>query len=129
MHRLHASANWHACSAGMHDSLTLMPGNLLRPLPNRRLLITNHNVVVTLYLNHITVVPTKWLLQSLLYKQTRSVSMRVSVVQVHERTLQGDFLMALLRDLLISRRTAGHPLKVRLPRFASVYLTRQAGLQ
>lgn len=35
-------------------------------------------------------------------------------LQVHERTLQGDFLMALLRDLLISRRSAGNPLKVTL---------------
>ena len=34
------------------------------------------------------------------------------MVQVHERTLQGDFLMALLRDLVISRRTTGNPLKV-----------------
>lgn len=33
-------------------------------------------------------------------------------MQVHERTLQGDFLMALLRDLVISRREAGNPLKV-----------------
>jgi len=47
-------------------------------------------------------------------------------VQVHERTLQGDFLMALLRDLVISRRTAGNPLKVFLPRLASFYLKRQA---
>ena len=35
------------------------------------------------------------------------------MLQVHERTLQGDFLMALLRDLVISRRAAGNPLKVR----------------
>ncbi len=42
----------------------------------------------------------------------------VSIVQVHERTLQGDFLMALLRDLVISRRTDGNPLKVNLPRLA-----------
>ena len=32
--------------------------------------------------------------------------------QVHERTLQGDFLMALLKDLVAQRRAAGHPLKV-----------------
>ena len=50
------------------------------------------------------------------------------MVQVHERTLQGDFLMALLRDLVISRRTAGNPLKVLLPRLASLYLMRQAML-
>lgn len=36
------------------------------------------------------------------------------MMQVHERTLQGDFLMALLRDLVISRRAAGNPLKVQL---------------
>ncbi|DBA76164.1 TPA: hypothetical protein ACH3X1_009895 [Trebouxia sp. C0004] len=36
----------------------------------------------------------------------------IIVDEVHERTLQGDFLMALLRDLVISRRTAGNPLKV-----------------
>ena len=33
-------------------------------------------------------------------------------VQVHERTLQGDFLMALLRDIVAARRSAGNPLKV-----------------
>ena len=37
-------------------------------------------------------------------------------VQVHERTLQGDFLMALLRELVVARRAAGRPLKVRLRR-------------
>jgi HrpA-like RNA helicase len=52
----------------------------------------------------------------------------VSIVQVHERTLQGDFLMALLRDLVISRRTAGNPLKVFLPCHASLYLMRQTVL-
>ena len=52
----------------------------------------------------------------------------VLIVQVHERTLQGDFLMALLRDLVISRRTAGNPLKVFLPRLAPLYLMRQAVL-
>ena len=35
-------------------------------------------------------------------------------MQVHERTLQGDFLMALLRDIVAARRSAGNPLKVRL---------------
>ena len=34
------------------------------------------------------------------------------MLQVHERTLQGDFLMALLKDLVVSRRTTGNPLKV-----------------
>ena len=34
--------------------------------------------------------------------------------QVHERTLQGDFLMALLKDILARRRAAGRPLKVDL---------------
>ena len=33
-------------------------------------------------------------------------------MQVHERTLQGDFLIALLRDIVHSRRARGHPLKV-----------------
>ncbi|GAB4817860.1 hypothetical protein N2152v2_004906 [Parachlorella kessleri] len=41
----------------------------------------------------------------------RSVS-HVLVDEVHERTLQGDFLMALLRDLVSVRRAAGRPLKV-----------------
>ncbi|PRW58696.1 helicase domain-containing [Chlorella sorokiniana] len=36
----------------------------------------------------------------------------VLVDEVHERTLQGDFLMALLRDLVAVRRAAGRPLKV-----------------
>lgn len=31
---------------------------------------------------------------------------------MHERTLQGDFLMALLRDIVAARRSAGNPLKV-----------------
>ena len=35
-------------------------------------------------------------------------------MQVHERTLQGDFLMALLCDIVAARRSAGNPLKVRL---------------
>ena len=35
-------------------------------------------------------------------------------LQVHERTLQGDFLMALLKELVVARRAAGRPLKVRL---------------
>lgn len=34
------------------------------------------------------------------------------MLQVHERTLQGDFLMALLKDILVARRAAGRPLKV-----------------
>ncbi len=32
--------------------------------------------------------------------------------QVHERTLQSDFLMALLKDILAKRRARGRPLKV-----------------
>jgi ATP-dependent RNA helicase DHX29 len=36
----------------------------------------------------------------------------VIVDEVHERTVQGDFLMALLRDLVLVRRQAGHPLKI-----------------
>lgn len=37
----------------------------------------------------------------------------VIVDEVHERTVQGDFLMALLRDLVLVRRRAGHrPLKI-----------------
>jgi HrpA-like RNA helicase len=35
------------------------------------------------------------------------------LLQVHERTLQGDFLMALLRGLVPRRRAAGNPLKVK----------------
>jgi ATP-dependent RNA helicase DHX29 len=31
---------------------------------------------------------------------------------VHERTLQGDFLMALLKDIIAQRRAQGRPLKV-----------------
>lgn len=34
------------------------------------------------------------------------------VMQVHERTLQGDFLMALLKEILAKRRSMGNPLKV-----------------
>lgn len=44
--------------------------------------------------------------------QLLSVS-HVVVDEVHERTLQGDFLMALLRDLVHERRKLGKPLKVR----------------
>ena len=33
--------------------------------------------------------------------------------QVHERTLQGDFLMALLKDMVALRRAQNKPLKVR----------------
>ncbi|KAI3433652.1 hypothetical protein D9Q98_003461 [Chlorella vulgaris] len=36
----------------------------------------------------------------------------VLVDEVHERTLQGDFLITLLRDLVAVRRAAAHPLKV-----------------
>ena len=36
----------------------------------------------------------------------------VVVDEVHERTLQGDFLIALLKDLVGHRRAAGYPLKV-----------------
>lgn len=36
-------------------------------------------------------------------------------LQVHERTLQGDFLMALLKDIVILRRAQGNPLKVSPP--------------
>ena len=35
-------------------------------------------------------------------------------IQVHERTLQGDFLMALLRQLVKQRRAQNKPLKVSL---------------
>jgi len=34
------------------------------------------------------------------------------VDEVHERTMQGDFLMALLKELIVRRRDAGLPLKV-----------------
>lgn len=44
--------------------------------------------------------------------QLLSVS-HIIVDEVHERTLQGDFLMALLKDLVIARRQMGKPLKVR----------------
>lgn len=46
--------------------------------------------------------------------QLLSVS-HVVVDEVHERTLQGDFLMALLRDLIHERRKMGKPLKVQRP--------------
>jgi ATP-dependent RNA helicase DHX29 len=36
----------------------------------------------------------------------------VVVDEVHERTCQGDFLMALLREMVARRRAAGRPLKV-----------------
>lgn len=36
----------------------------------------------------------------------------IVVDEVHERTMQGDFLMALLRALVARRRAAGRPLKV-----------------
>ncbi len=42
-----------------------------------------------------------------------SARQRPAYAQVHERTLQGDFLMTLLRDIVASRRAAGNPLKVR----------------
>lgn len=39
------------------------------------------------------------------------------MAQVHERSLQGDFLMALLKDVVQERRARGvPPLKVRSPR-------------
>ena len=44
--------------------------------------------------------------------QLQDVS-HIVVDEVHERTLQGDFLMALLRDIVTARRAAGNPLKVR----------------
>ena len=44
--------------------------------------------------------------------QLLSVS-HVIVDEVHERTLQGDFLMALLKDLVLKRRQLEAPLKVR----------------
>lgn len=34
------------------------------------------------------------------------------VWQVHERTIQGDFLMALLKDIVAERQLQGNPLKV-----------------
>ena len=43
--------------------------------------------------------------------------------QVHERTLQSDFLMALLKDILAKRRARGHPLKVSHPPCLSHYYT------
>ncbi|CAL8464644.1 g4179 [Coccomyxa elongata] len=43
--------------------------------------------------------------------QLASVS-HVIVDEVHERTLQSDFLMALLKDILAKRRARGRPLKV-----------------
>jgi HrpA-like RNA helicase len=42
---------------------------------------------------------------------------------VHERTLQSDFLMALLKDILANRRAQGRPLKV-----CGFYLFGMAGL-
>lgn len=45
------------------------------------------------------------------------------MLQVHERTLQGDFLMALLKDILVARRAAGRPLKVQ-----HYFVTRSASL-
>lgn len=36
----------------------------------------------------------------------------VIVDEVHERTLQSDFLMALLKEILAKRRAQGRPLKV-----------------
>jgi ATP-dependent RNA helicase DHX29 len=41
----------------------------------------------------------------------------VVVDEVHERTCQGDFLMALLREMVARRRAAGRPLKVTAPAF------------
>ncbi len=73
MHKLHASANWHDCSAILHGSLTLMPGHLVRLVPCSKLPITSHNNVIMLNLKYIEVLLAKCLLQSLPYKQTRSV--------------------------------------------------------
>ena len=44
--------------------------------------------------------------------KVRRVASEGMLLQVHERTLQGDFLMALLKDILAARRAAGRPLKV-----------------
>ncbi|KAL6770572.1 hypothetical protein ACKKBF_B31790 [Auxenochlorella protothecoides x Auxenochlorella symbiontica] len=43
--------------------------------------------------------------------QLESVS-HVVVDEVHERSMEGDFLMALLRDMAAARRAAGRPLKL-----------------
>jgi hypothetical protein len=47
-------------------------------------------------------------------------------LQVHERTLQGDFLMALLKDIIILRRAQGNPLKVSLPQMDASFLLQQS---
>ena len=46
--------------------------------------------------------------------QQHSVLLDILVVhqQVHERTIQGDFLMALLKRIIERRAAAGYPLKV-----------------
>ena len=49
------------------------------------------------------------------YASIASISSIAPHAQVHERTLQGDFLMALLRDIVAARRCYGHPLKVLHP--------------
>ncbi|KAL4547972.1 hypothetical protein Ndes2526B_g07186 [Nannochloris sp. 'desiccata'] len=52
------------------------------------------------------------LLRRLASDPALSTVTHVVVDEVHERTLQGDFLIALLKDLLTHRRAAGFPLKV-----------------
>jgi ATP-dependent RNA helicase DHX29 len=52
------------------------------------------------------------LLRRLASDPALSTVTHVVVDEVHERTLQGDFLIALLKDLLVHRRAAGFPLKV-----------------
>jgi len=52
------------------------------------------------------------LLRRLASDPALSTVTHVVVDEVHERTLQGDFLIALLKDLRVHRRAAGFPLKV-----------------
>ncbi len=52
------------------------------------------------------------LLRRLASDPALSTVTHVVVDEVHERTLQGDFLIALLKDLVVHRRAAGFPLKV-----------------
>ncbi len=52
------------------------------------------------------------LLRRLASDPALSTVTHVVVDEVHERTLQGDFLIALLKDLIVHRRAAGFPLKV-----------------
>ena len=46
------------------------------------------------------------------HKELIAELLGVVALQVHERTLQGDFLMALLKDIVTTRRAQGNPLKV-----------------